>query len=127
VDSKFKYFIISLLRKGSQRWKPAQQALNEAKEVYYIKSSTGKDLRRVKFKCVKCKEFYSRKEVTIDHIFPVVDPSEGFVGWERYIERMFPPKEGFQILCKGCDKIKCTFEREERKKFKNSVDKPKSV
>lgn len=118
MDSKFKQFIIALLRRGTQRWKPAQEALKDAKETYYIKSVMGKDLKRVKFKCAHCGLFYTRKEVCLDHIQPIVPVDIGFTNWDDYINRMFCPKEGFQTLCKQCHKIKTKLEGEQRKQFR---------
>lgn len=118
MDSKFKAFVIGLLRRGSMRWKPASEALNDAKEVYYIASKTGKQLRRVKFKCAHCHQFFKRTDVKIDHIEPVV-PVTGFTTWDDYIFRMYPlDKKAFQILCKGCDKVKTQGENQIRKEIR---------
>jgi len=121
MDSKFKGFIIGLLRRGSMRWKPAQEAINEVKEIYYIESKKGKKLRRVKFRCNICKQFYSRKEIQLDHIEPVVNTKTGWESWDSYINRMFTNKSGYQVLCKGCHLEKSKSEREERKLVKKKL------
>lgn len=114
MDSKFKGFVISLLRRGTLRWKPTQEVLKEAKETYYIDSKNGKKLKRVKFKCASCNKFYCRKEICVDHREPVVGP-EGFTNFHDYILRMFCPKENLQALCKGCHKSKTKGESDARK------------
>ena len=125
MDSKFKSFIIGLLRRGSMRWKPAQEALNSSKEVYFITSTKGKKLRRVKFKCASCKKYYCRKEICLDHINPVVDPKKGFTTWDDYINRMYVPKSGYQTLCIGCHRYKTALEKNERKLNKPLTKKKK--
>ena len=42
----------------------------------------------------------------MDHIIPVVDPKTGFTTWDEYIERLFVPKGGWQMLCKSCHDTK---------------------
>lgn len=51
----------------------------------------------------------------MDHIIPVVG-ADGFTTWDDYIERMFVDREGFQVLCKACHKIKTDEEKGERTK-----------
>ena len=124
MDTKLKYFIISTLRRRSKCWKPAQDALNKVKEIYYITSKKGKQLRRVKFKCYKCNKFFGRKEIQIHHKFPVVDPTIGFTTWDMYINRMFcPNEEYYEIICKPCHKEENRKGRELKKLNKKSVDK----
>lgn len=64
-----------------------------------------------------CKDMYKNNEIVLDHIKPVVDPKTGFTTWDDYIDRMFPEKEGFQVLCSGCHDIKTELEDEMRKHF----------
>jgi hypothetical protein len=46
-----------------------------------------------------------------DHINPVVDPVEGFQGWDVYVSRLFSEAEGFQALCEECHDVKSQGER----------------
>jgi hypothetical protein len=64
-----------------------------------------------------CKDRFKNNEVVLDHIVPVVDPKLGFTNWDDYINRMFPEKEGFQVLCNDCHDIKTELEDEMRKHF----------
>lgn len=110
MDSKFKSFIISLLRRGTYRWKPRNECFKEAK------------VSRGKYRCNICKEVFRRKDVVVDHIEPVV-PTTGFTTFDNYILRMYPPKEGFQVLCKNHHSVKTKAENEERKKHRKKVKK----
>ena len=60
---------------------------------------------------------YYAKEVAVDHIEPVV-PVSGFTTWDEVIERMFVEKEGLQVLCKECHRVKCQEEKQQRKQAK---------
>ena len=54
----------------------------------------------------------------VDHIRPVIDPGDGFMGWDEVIERMFCEISGFQILCHSCHAAKTKDERELRRNNK---------
>lgn len=101
-------FIKAALRGKSRFWKPAQDALKEAR------------VWRNQYKCAICWTIWpsklpplpwSKKRRTnnvIDHIHEVVDEKEGWKNWDSFIERLFCEKEGFQILCYECNKKKTT-------------------
>lgn len=95
--------------------------INEIKEVYYITSKKGKQLKRVKFKCMICgKTDLKRTEVELDHKVPCVD-SSGFEDMGTFLDRLFCEKENFQLICVECHREKTNKENEERRK--NKVDK----
>lgn len=110
TEAKFKGFLTSLLRSGTQRWGPMQRCKTDAR------------VTRGLYECAECKEHVpttvydeeKRKRVhniAIDHVEPVVDPAVGFVSWDTYIERMFVEAEGYQLLCLACHKTKTNEER----------------
>lgn len=115
IDSKRKSFIVSTLRRSSYRWYGRYEAMKRAR------------IERGLYRCNVCKGAFKNKEINLDHILPVV-PLTGFDTWEGYLDRLFCEPEGMQVLCKTCHDIKCSLEREERKKNKASdmeVDEPK--
>lgn len=72
------------------------------------------------YKCKLCSKEFGNKEITVDHIQPVVEIKKGFKGWQVYYERMFVPVEGLQVICKSCHKIKSLAENKLRRaKCKN--------
>ncbi len=100
-----KRFLISILRRATYRWPPRTEALKEGRK------------ERNSYQCAACKEMFKNDQIVLDHIKPVVDPKTGFTNWDDYINRMFPEKEGFQVLCSGCHDIKTELEDEMRKHF----------
>lgn len=62
--------------------------------------------------CAACKGEYPAKEVSVDHIEPVVDPKIGWVSWDVFIERLFCAADNLQCLCIKCHKTKTKLERE---------------
>lgn len=102
-----KKFLVPVLRRATYRWSARSEALKESR----------KD--RNSYECAMCKERFKNNQVVLDHILPVVDPKHGFTTWDDYINRMFPEKEGFQVLCNTCHDIKTELEDEMRKHFTN--------
>lgn len=108
TESKYNTFIRNLLRQGTRKWAPMQDVLKEARTErgFYHCAGCEQDVP------VTTKNGRKRiKNIFVDHIEPVVDPEEGFVDWNVYIERMFSEKENFQVLCGECHDKKTSEER----------------
>ena len=103
--ANLKSFIVNALRRATYRWPPRGEALKCSRK------------ERGLYKCASCEEFFKNKEICLDHIVPVVDPKTGFTTWDDYIEKMFPEKEGFQVLCRRCHDVKTGLEDEMRKYY----------
>ena len=103
--SNLKSFIINSLRRATYRWPPRVEALKWSRKQKGL------------YECAYCKEYFKNKEICLDHIIPVVDPKTGFTTWDDYIEKMFPEKEGFQVLCRRCHDVKTQLEDEMRKHY----------
>jgi 5-methylcytosine-specific restriction endonuclease McrA len=89
MELSLKRFIISTLRRATYRWPHRNTALVNAR------------IARNQYKCANCEKIFTRKEIKIDHIEPIV-PLSGFTTWDEYINRMFCGVEGLQILCSPC-------------------------
>jgi len=111
-DSKFKSFIISLLRRGTFKYIPRREA-KKKRRCIIGKYKNGKD--RYGYQCDCCHDKFMDKDTIMDHIDPVVDPKVGFVDWDTYITRMYPQEEGWQLLCSKCADEKTRKENEIRK------------
>lgn len=101
-----KSFVIASLRKASYRWPARSEALNKSKTAPNT------------YTCNMCKDSFGRKDVRLDHIDPIVDPTTGFIGWDSYVERLFCEVDGFQVLCDTCHDSKTMTERELRKQYR---------
>jgi hypothetical protein len=128
MDKKFKAKLERALRKLSWSWKPYGIARERAK------------VDKATFECQNCgkycytgksekslttlKEKYTMKNVEmcsicVDHIDPVVDPKEGFICWDTYINRLYCDESNLQVLCLNpCHKEKSKRERLIREKHK---------
>jgi hypothetical protein len=114
-------FVKGLLRRGTFHWRARTEAMTLAR------------VERGKYLCAECKDLFGPKEVILDHIEPVVDPKVGFIDFDVYIKRMYPPAEGFQVLCIACSDAKTMQEdimreyyKKERKE-KEELDKQPKV
>lgn len=103
-------FIKNILRRGSFYWKPRTEAMTAAR------------VSRGQYKCALCTDLFGPKEVALDHIHPVVDPRHGFVSWDDYINRLFCPAEGFQVICHSCHDSKTRIEDSLREQYKTPKD-----
>jgi len=104
-------FIRSLLRRGSQRWPPISEIKKKAR------------VARGTYLCNICQETVPvsilvdgkrRRNVEIDHIEPIVTPSEGFVDWNKFIANLFCEESNLQVTCSACHNKKSSNERQER-------------
>lgn len=113
TDGRKKSFITAVLRSGSRRWPPKYEVLKKACVGTKINVNSGRMAKH--YRCKKCKNEFVAKDVTVDHIKPVVS-SEGFISWDIFIERLFCSAKNLQVLCKQCHSIKTKKETVKRKK-----------
>ena len=102
--------IIGALRSVAKFHPNVQETLNSAIHPTE-KGKRGGSL----FICNECGLCFTRKEVQVDHIDPVVPVDREIVDWNEYIERLFCSTDKLQVLCKPCHQIKCNEENEERR------------
>lgn len=98
-----KSFIIAQLRRSSYKYPPRNEALKKAR------------IDRGVYQCQSCKKMTDRHDIRMDHVNPVVDPLQGWQGWDVFIERMFCDTEGFNAICNACHDIKTKGENLVRK------------
>lgn len=109
TEARFRSFIVSALRQASRKWGP----LNEAKK--------GARTRRGYYECAECKEEVpltsknrtkrGEKNVFVDHIEPIVNPTTGFTTYDQFVENLFCELPGLQVLCRKCHEVKTNEER----------------
>ena len=116
-DAKWRSWVVSLLRRGTMKFPPRNEALRAAKTEKKINEKTGRMAQH--YRCAICLGEFPAKGVCIDHVQSVVDPNGSFVDWNTYIERMFCPVENLQVLCNNgensCHHKKTKQERKDRK------------
>ena len=114
TDARFRSFITSLLRSGMRRFPNKTEALSKAKTTRKKNKKTNRLAQH--YRCASCRKEFPLSDVQVDHIKPVVDPKDGFIDWEVYVQRMFCTTENLQVICKPCHKIKSDKERKQRSK-----------
>lgn len=120
-----KDFVIRVLRRGSYKWRPRNEAIYKARVCR--KQVNGKGREVWHYNCAHCPKdkLYTRKQVQADHIVPIVDPEKGFTNWDDYINRLYIGIQGFQILCIDCHKQKTSDEKVTRNLSKMTPEKAK--
>lgn len=98
-------FIKLMLRRFSSRWPAFDVAKGKAR------------VKRGVYRCRLCAGLFGRGEIQKDHIKPVV-PVTGWDDWNGYLDRLFCPPEGIQILCKPCHKGKTAAEAAMRARYR---------
>jgi len=109
TEARFNSFIKSILRSGSRRWEPKYTTLNESCTGVKTNIKTGRQAKH--FRCNKCLKEFPAKDVQVDHIEPIINPSLGFTNWTDVIENMYCEKEKLQVLCTECHKMKTATEK----------------
>lgn len=109
IDSKKKSFAIQTLRRGSYRWYGRWQAEKASK------------IARNQYVCAICQGVFGKKDTSLDHVIPVVDPVKGFTSFDDYIDRLYCEPEGFQRLCNPCHDKKTGKENKVRIKAKKKA------
>lgn len=103
-----KAFAIAVLRRASYRSPTRSFVLKEAR------------VARNSYRCKACGGLFVRRDVAVDHIEPVVRTT-GWVGFDDFIQRLFCPIGGLQVLCKPCHKEKTQKENAERRQHKKAA------
>lgn len=114
--ARFNSFVKSALRAASRRWPPKYECLSEACTGPQINVKTGRVAKH--YKCNECLLAFPAKDVQVDHISPLIDPSKGFTSWDEVINNMFCEKENLQVLCKPCHLSKTAVEKQLAKERK---------
>lgn len=63
------------------------------------------------YKCEICKKIFSRKDTAVDHKIRVTPDDWDGKDWTAFVERLFCPSSGLQVLCHPCHKEKTARER----------------
>ena len=116
TEGRIKGFIVSVLRAGARRWPPKYEVLDEACVGKKINEKTGRMAKH--YVCADCGKEFPSKDVEVDHILPVVDPTDGFIDWNTFISRLYCTKDNLQVLCTTCHKRKTKLERSKSTKRK---------
>lgn len=116
TQARFNSFVKSALRAASRRWPAKYQCLNEACVGVQTNIKTGRQAKH--YRCNQCLEHLPAKDVQVDHIDAIIDPSEGFTTWDSVINRMFCEKDNLQVLCIKCHLTKTAVEKQLAKERK---------
>lgn len=114
TEGRRRAFITNALRAATRKWPPKYETLNDAKTEKKINPRTKRLGQH--YLCAACQQDFPSKDVQVDHISPVVDPSRGFENWDVFIERLFCDRDNLQVLCTACHKLKSDNEGKIRKK-----------
>ena len=114
TDSRYRSFVMGVLRAGVRRWEQFWEAKKAASVGKRVNKQTGRQTEH--FKCAGCGELFTARDIQVDHIDPVIEPVVGFVDWDTTIDRMFCEADNLQVLCTECHREKTNRERKERKR-----------
>lgn len=122
---RLKSFITSHLRGAFRKYPPKYECLKDA----FVGKKINEKTKRVSahYKCNECKNDFPTSEVNVDHINPIVDPSEGFVSWDKFIENLFCSRDNLQVLCSTCHDVKTKSENSLRKLTKDELKNKKET
>jgi hypothetical protein len=111
TESMYWSRIRSALRSAFRYWVPAQNALNKASR----KSQNVNTKIKKEYQCNKCKEWYKRSEVEIDHVVECGSLKK-YSDLVPFLKKLtVEDVNGFQVLCKPCHKEKGLLYKKEKK------------
>lgn len=109
TEAMFITFVKGHLRRASRWWKPISETLK--------KSRVGRGV----YLCNVCQQHVPasividgkrRKNIVVDHINPVVDPTTGFSGWDDFVNGLYCEESNLQAICYECHNKKSAEERD---------------
>ncbi len=112
TDSRFKSFIVSLLRSGFRRFPNKFEVLKRAFTEQKKNKSSGRLAKH--YQCASCGDDFPQTQIQIDHISPIVSPTIGFTTWDEFITNLFCEENNLQALCLECHKAKTKMEKQEK-------------
>ena len=112
TEGRKKAFIVSVLRSGTRRWPPKYETLNNAKTTKKINPKSKRLAQH--YRCATCRKEFTSTNVEVDHIQPVVSPSQGFTTWDEFIANLYCDGTNLQVLCKPCHKKKTLKEKKKK-------------
>jgi hypothetical protein len=114
LDKKVKSHAISSLRRGSYRWPGRWEAEKRS------------HIGRGEYCCENpdCGLILKKKETSMDHVEPVVDPLVGYTGLDSYAERLYVEAHMWQRLCDSCHSTKSKAENLIRKETAKKKETP---
>ena len=121
IDKNLREWLEPHMKDVYRNWPQKGVARDRAKvrvQIGFYKN--GNPEYKVKFRCYICEELFEKHEIQIDHVDPVIDPTEGFVDWNTFIERQFCSADNLKCACKPCHSSKSYLENELRRQVKNS-------
>ena len=124
IEDERKAVVVKYLRQGSRFWKYKTKARALAK--VRLRSGTfknGNPKYIIKFQCADCGELFVQSDTEMDHIHSVIDPYDGYIDANTYLERAFPDETGYQCLCKPCHKNKSEADNKIRRKLRAEAKK----
>ena len=74
----------------------------------------------VQYQCQTCKNYVGSTHISVDHIDPVI-PTEGFVDWNTFVDRLFCGPENLAPICEECHQKKTNEERRARQLIKDTA------
>lgn len=113
-SARFNSFVKSALRAASRRWPPKYECLSSAYVGTMLNNKSGRQAKH--YKCACCSNSFPAKDVQVDHVKPIIDPTVGFTSWDEVVTNMFCEKENLQLLCVECHKTKTAQERTTKRK-----------
>ena len=109
TEARYNAFVVSALRASFRKWPSRGRVMDAAKSERRINPASGRLAWH--YRCNHCQRDFPAKDVQVDHVQPIVDPSVGFQDWNTFIARLYTEDKGLQVLCKPCHQVKGAADR----------------
>jgi len=112
TESEFWTMIRSALRRRTIYWKPISVCRDKSRRNY----SGPNKRQKFEYQCNICKEWFSGKNITVDHIEPAGILRQAS-DLPDFVEKLFCEVDGLQVLCNPCHDAKTKEDKEKLKKL----------
>lgn len=114
-----KRWLFPKLRRISLSWPGKAIARQNAKVRVEIGTFKNGNIKyKILYRCASCTNLFPEEETQMDHIKPVISPSEGFTSWDISLPTLFSQPNNYQCLCLECHTLKSLNENKIRYKTK---------
>lgn len=121
------------MSKKRKKYNLKSRIISALRKIWLYSPLRAEALRRSKvgpklYKCEHCEQEFD--SIQVNHIEPVIDEKEGFVSWDKFINRLLEcSPDNLECLCKNCHE-RITKQQQEIRKAKkyeenNKVKSPK--
>lgn len=131
--------LVDLALKDKPTLVPRKRTPDEVKECFQLRLAWSRSKRRFavlkrakrgtnRYQCERCGKIFKYRDMTVDHVEPVVSVEEGWQGMAEFARRLYCEPEDLRAICiDKCHAKKTEREQKERAKNRRNINAKNNV